>query len=97
MIAALVDRLGIGCVAPCGSVGVKIARLVLGQGDLYVHDGGGAKLWDTCAPEAVLTAAGGRFSDLDGAAVDYRSADLVLRRGIVASNGKLHDLVISSR
>jgi 3'(2'), 5'-bisphosphate nucleotidase len=95
MVASLVEKLGIGRVVPCGSVGVKIARLVLGQGDLYVHDGGGAKLWDSCAPEAVLVAAGGRFSDLDGATVDYRSADLILRRGIVASNGALHDAVLS--
>lgn len=93
MVASLAERLGIARIVPCGSVGVKIARLVLGPGDLYVHDGGGAKLWDTCAPEAVLVAAGGRFSDLDGAPIDYRTADLVLRRGIVASNGALHDLV----
>jgi 3'(2'), 5'-bisphosphate nucleotidase len=96
MVASLVEKLGIGRVVPCGSVGVKIARLVLGQGDLYVHDGGGAKLWDSCAPEAVLVAAGGRFSDLEGAPIDYRSADLVLRRGIVASNGALHDSVLSA-
>jgi 3'(2'), 5'-bisphosphate nucleotidase len=96
MIASLVEKLGIGRVVPCGSVGVKIARLLLGPGDLYVHDGGGAKLWDACAPEAVLVAAGGHFSDLDGAPIDYRSADLVLRRGIVASNGALHDSVLAA-
>jgi len=96
LIGSLIEHLGIGRVVPSGSVGVKIARLVLGQGDLYVHDGGGAKLWDTCGPEAVLTAAGGRFSDLDGASIDYASADLVLRRGIVATNGPLHDTVLSA-
>jgi len=96
LIGAVIEQLGIGGVVPSGSVGVKIARLVLGQGDLYVHDGGGAKLWDTCGPEAVLTAAGGRFSDLDGASIDYASADLVLRRGIVATNGPLHDVVLSA-
>ena len=96
LIGSLIDLLGIRRVVSSGSVGVKIARLVLGQGDLYVHDGGGAKLWDTCGPEAVLTAAGGRFSDIDGAAIDYASADLVLRRGIVATNGHLHDAVLSA-
>ncbi|WP_437719351.1 3'(2'),5'-bisphosphate nucleotidase CysQ [Sorangium sp. So ce448] len=92
----LLDRLGTGRIVPCGSVGVKVARIVLGQADLYVHDGGGAKRWDTCAPEAVLTAAGGRMSDLDGAPIDYRSDDLVLRRGIVATNGALHEAVLSA-
>jgi 3'(2'), 5'-bisphosphate nucleotidase len=96
LIGSLIEQLGIGRVVPSGSVGVKIGRLVLGQGDLYVHDGGGAKLWDTCGPEAILTAAGGRFSDLEGAPIDYASTDLVLRRGIVATNGLLHDRVLSA-
>lgn len=96
LIGSLIELLGIGRVVPSGSVGVKIARLVLGQADLYVHDGGGAKLWDTCGPEAILTASGGRFSDLGGSPIDYASADLVLRRGIVATNGLLHDAVLSA-
>jgi 3'(2'), 5'-bisphosphate nucleotidase len=96
-IDALIDALGIGRAIPCGSVGVKIARLVLGPGDVYVHDGGGAKLWDACAPEAVLRAAGGRFSDLEGAPIDYAGGgDVVLRRGIVATNGALHDAVLGA-
>jgi fructose-1,6-bisphosphatase/inositol monophosphatase family enzyme len=44
----------------------------------------------------VLAAAGGRFSDLDGAAIDYASVDLVLRRGIVATNDRLHEQVLSA-
>lgn len=96
LIGSLIERLGIRRVVPSGSVGVKIARLVLGQGDLYVHDGGGAKRWDACGPEAVLRAAGGRFSDLDGAAIEYGSTDLVLSRGIVATNGALHQAVLSA-
>ncbi len=96
LVDALIERLGFPRVVPSGSVGVKVARLVLGQGDVYVHDGGGAKRWDTCAPEAVLRAAGGRFTDLDGAAIDYGGTDLVLRRGIVATNGVLHEAVLSA-
>jgi 3'(2'), 5'-bisphosphate nucleotidase len=96
LIGSLIEQLGLQRVVPCGSVGVKIARLVLGEGDVYVHDGGGAKRWDACAPEAVLVAAGGSFSDLDGGAIDYASADLVLRRGIVATNGVLQEAVLSA-
>ena len=92
----IIQRLGITRVVPCGSVGVKVSRLVLGQADLYVHGGRGAKLWDTCAPEAVLAAAGGRFSDLQGAPIDYGSPDLMLRRGLVASNGALHEAVLAA-
>lgn len=96
LIEALTAKLGIARVIPCGSVGVKVARLTTGEADLYVHDGGGAKRWDTCAPDAILTAAGGRFTDLDGRAVDYASADLVLQRGMLASNGHLHAPVMDA-
>jgi 3'(2'), 5'-bisphosphate nucleotidase len=96
LVAPLMERLGITHAIPCGSVGVKVSRLLPGPADLYVHAGLGAKRWDTCAPEAVLIAAGGRFTDLDGTPIDYASADLVLRRGIVATNGRLHDAVLSA-
>ncbi|HHH28725.1 MAG TPA: 3'(2'),5'-bisphosphate nucleotidase CysQ, partial [Polyangiaceae bacterium] len=60
LIEPLRRRLGIGKLQPCGSVGVKIARIVLGDADLYVHAGPGMKHWDTCGPQAILEAAGGR-------------------------------------
>jgi 3'-phosphoadenosine 5'-phosphosulfate (PAPS) 3'-phosphatase len=44
--------------------------------------------------DALLTAAGGRFSDGFGEAFDYRAASLSNDRGIVASNGHLHDDVL---
>ncbi|WP_437509086.1 3'(2'),5'-bisphosphate nucleotidase CysQ family protein [Sorangium sp. So ce1099] len=92
----LVARLGITRVVPCGSVGVKIARIATGEVDLYIHGGGGAKLWDSCAPEAVLRGAGGRFTDLSGAPIDYTGPGLKLARGIIASNGTLQDAVVAA-
>jgi 3'(2'), 5'-bisphosphate nucleotidase len=96
LIEPLRKRLGIGTVVPCGSVGVKVAQLVLENADLYVHAGRGMKRWDSCAPEAILAAAGGRLTDLDGLAIDYASSDLPLRRGLVATNGILHPGVLSA-
>jgi 3'(2'), 5'-bisphosphate nucleotidase len=95
-IGAFARLVGIGRVVPCGSVGVKVARLVLGDAHLYVHGGPGAKLWDTCAPEAVLVAAGGRFTDLDGAPIDYASPELGLPNGLIASNGPLHAAALAA-
>ncbi|WP_437653780.1 3'(2'),5'-bisphosphate nucleotidase CysQ family protein [Sorangium sp. So ce1182] len=92
----LIARLGITRVVPCGSVGVKIARIATGEVDLYIHGGGGAKLWDSCAPEAVLLGAGGRFTDLAGAPIDYAGPGLKLARGIIASNGALQDAVVAA-
>ncbi|APR80970.1 3'(2'),5'-bisphosphate nucleotidase [Minicystis rosea] len=95
IVDPVVERLGIARVVPCGSVGVKVARICGGMADLYVHGGSGAKRWDTCAPEAVLVAAGGRFTDLSGRSIDYACPDLPVRHGIVATNGALHDAVIA--
>jgi 3'(2'), 5'-bisphosphate nucleotidase len=96
LIAPLCSRLGISHTLPCGSVGLKVARLLLGDAELYVHDGPGMKLWDTCGPEAILHAAGGRLSDLSGHAIDYGGEGLALDRGVVASNARLHPGVLSA-
>lgn len=97
LIAPLRKRLGIQAPAtPCGSVGVKVSRICDERAELYVHAGRGMKLWDSCAPEAILAAAGGRMSDLDGAPVNYATTDLLLPRGLVASNGVLHPGTLSA-
>lgn len=96
LLDPLIEQLGVEKIVPCGSVGVKVARIVLGQADLYVHDGGGAKRWDSCAPEAVLRAAGGRFTDLEGNDVDYASAVLLLESGIIAGNEAMHDAALAA-
>lgn len=82
--AGIKDELNIG------SLGLKLALIAAGERDLYANPGGRAKLWDTCAPEVLLIEAGGTLSDCHGAKVDYRSPDLALRRGLLATNGRFH-------
>ena len=79
-----------------GSVGLKIGLVTEAKRDLYVYTGGRTKIWDTCGPEAVLAAAGGKMTDVDGTPLVYDREDLYNRRGIVASNGPLHDYVIQA-
>lgn len=86
--SAVLDALGITSITPCGSVGVKVARVIEGAADLYVHVSRGAKLWDACAPEAILRAAGGILTDLDGKDVSYRGS-LGLENGLIAAHGSL--------
>ncbi len=90
IIDKLRQRLGLGKVIPCGSAGVKVARIALGEADLYVHAGHGLASWDCCAPEAILTAAGGRMTTLDGAPLRYSPGVDKLAGGLLASNGVLH-------
>jgi 3'(2'), 5'-bisphosphate nucleotidase len=49
-----------------------------------------------CAPQLVLTEAGGRFTDLFGRPLNYNVPDVNNRNGLVASNGVSHDLVIET-
>jgi 3'(2'), 5'-bisphosphate nucleotidase len=77
-----------------GSVGVKIGLIIEQQCDLYVHLSPRTKQWDTCAPEIILSEAGGQLTDLFGQPLRYNHPDLQNRNGIVATNGAAHEHVI---
>ncbi len=83
-------ELGVGKVTICGSAGVKAVRVAAGEADIYAQPGHAGKLWDSCAPEAVVEAAGGKVSDTLGGAFDYRG-ELENRRGFLATNARLYD------
>ena len=59
-----------GVMIPMGSAGAKIAAVILGAADVYVHAGGQYE-WDSCAPVAVALAAGLHASRLDGSPLRY--------------------------
>ncbi|HEX7774224.1 MAG TPA: 3'(2'),5'-bisphosphate nucleotidase CysQ [Pyrinomonadaceae bacterium] len=79
-----------------GSVGIKIGLLVEQQCDVYIHLSGRTKQWDTCAPQVILTEAGGRITDLFGYPLNYNVPDVQNRNGLVASNGVSHDQIIET-
>jgi 3'(2'), 5'-bisphosphate nucleotidase len=62
-------------LVPLGSAGAKVAAVVCGEADAYVH-GGGFYEWDTAAPVAVARAAGYHASRIDGSALAYNQVDL---------------------
>ena len=62
---------------PCGSAGAKVAAVVCGEADAYIH-GGGFYEWDTAAPVAVARAAGLHASRIDGSALAYNQVDLLM-------------------
>ncbi|WP_084079120.1 3'(2'),5'-bisphosphate nucleotidase CysQ [Demequina sp. NBRC 110057] len=59
---------------PMGSAGVKIAAVVRGQVEAYVHAGGQYQ-WDSAAPVAIARAAGLHCSRIDGSPLVYNDAD----------------------
>ncbi len=82
--------LGITDEMALGSVGLKVALVSEGTRDLYVYPGSQTKIWDSCGPEAILTAAGGTITDSDGHSLCYTNLSLHNARGLVASNGLVH-------
>ncbi len=57
-----------------GSAGAKAMSVVLGETDIYVHDGGMYQ-WDSAAPAAVALAAGLHVSRVDGSPIVYNERD----------------------
>jgi 3'(2'), 5'-bisphosphate nucleotidase len=89
----VVQRLGLTQERPSGSVGLKVGLIAEQAADLYVHMSGYSSRWDACGPDAILQAAGGRFTDLYGVPIDYRSADMRNLRGLLACNAASYELV----
>lgn len=87
--------LGIDDELNVGSVGLKIGIIARGDRDLYVNPSSKCKAWDTCAPAALLQEAGGTLSDIHGDPLDYRDPDIAHRRGLLASNGRVHAAVVA--
>jgi 3'(2'), 5'-bisphosphate nucleotidase len=55
------------------------------------------KIWDQAAGSLVIEEAGGRVTDLDGKPLDFtRGRTLAGNRGVVASNGVLHDTALAA-
>jgi 3'(2'), 5'-bisphosphate nucleotidase len=76
-----------------GSVGGKVATILRGESDLYISLSGRSapKDWDMAAPEALLRAAGGRFSHADGRPLQYNTGDVRQAGCLIASHGPAHD------
>ncbi len=77
-----------------GSAGLKAAEIAAGRADVYFQPGHAGKRWDTCAPEAIVFAAGGLCTDAFGRPIDYGGSELANRSGFLATNGKLHPRVL---
>jgi len=66
-----------GTLVEMGSAGAKVAAVVQGLADVYVHAGGQYE-WDSAAPVAVARAAGLHTSRIDGSPLEYNRPDPLL-------------------
>ncbi|HXO81055.1 MAG TPA: 3'(2'),5'-bisphosphate nucleotidase CysQ [Mycobacterium sp.] len=66
-----------GTLVEMGSAGAKVAAVIQGLADIYVHAGGQYE-WDSAAPVAVARAAGLHTSRINGSPLEYNRADPLL-------------------
>lgn len=89
-IDAKLDALGVRELVAIGGAGIKGVRVASGAIEVYAHPSQGlVKLWDACAPEAIVVAAGGVYTDGHGRSFDYRGPVAQLE-GTLAANPTLH-------
>jgi 3'(2'), 5'-bisphosphate nucleotidase len=93
-VAQIREQLQITKSIPSGSVGLKVGLICEGLAHLYVHAGSRTSIWDTCGPDAILRAAGGRMTDAWNNPLRYDQLDVRNLHGLVATNGIIHDRVV---
>jgi 3'(2'), 5'-bisphosphate nucleotidase len=79
----------------------KYAVVARGEGDLYLRLPTRAdyreKIWDHAGGVLVVEEAGGRVTDIDGKPLEFtHGRELSANRGVVVTNGKLHDDVLKA-
>lgn len=89
---AVRDALG-GVLVEMGSAGAKVASVVQGISDVYVHAGGQYE-WDSAAPVAVARAAGLFTSRIDGSPLVYNQSDVSLP-DLIVCRPELADAVLT--
>ena len=76
LVRDVAARIGAELV-PCGSVGAKVATVLMGENDVYLHSGGFYE-WDTAAPVAVARPGGFHASRIDGTQLRYNQDNPLL-------------------
>ncbi|XP_067337713.1 3'(2'),5'-bisphosphate nucleotidase 1 isoform X1 [Channa argus] len=71
LVTDCVDAMEPHEVIRVGGAGNKIIQLVEGKATAYVFASPGCKKWDTCAPEAILHAVGGKLTNIFGNPYHY--------------------------
>ncbi|MGB3231901.1 MAG: 3'(2'),5'-bisphosphate nucleotidase CysQ [Mycobacterium sp.] len=82
-----------GMLVEMGSAGAKVASVVQGLSDVYVHAGGQYE-WDSAAPVAVARAAGLHTSRIDGSTLRYNQRDSKLP-DLIVCRPELADAVLA--
>lgn len=78
-----------------GSGGIKVGLIAQAKAELMASASAGYKIWDICAPEAILVGAGGIVTDFAGNPIDYQNKEQRTFNGILATNATRHSELVS--
>ncbi len=88
---SFLEEIAFGDHKPRGS-SLKICKIAEGEADLYVRFRPTWE-WDTAAADAILRMAGGKFTEPDTNPLTYNTESLKNDRGLLVTNGTLHEEV----
>lgn len=99
--AAVFQTAGVGGQPVRMDSQTKYVAVADGRAEIYIRNSRGAdyreKIWDHAAGVLVVQEAGGRVTDLNGSDLDFSlGAKLQNNRGILATNGLLHDVLLEA-
>ena len=91
-----IEMLSVQKEIPSGSVGRKLAMVINGEADIYVHPSRGTKLWDTCACDVIASEAGGVLLSGTGEPISYLrpSGDVENHYGLLVCPTSILDKVV---
>ena len=94
----LIERVKFQNTVVMGSIGCKIASILRGESDIYISlslpGKSSPKDWDFAAPQAILKASGGSFTDLKNKELLYGVPNYEKRGIIVATNNfEIHNKI----
>src|SRR5882757_5352002 len=100
-IGELMAKLGVTAPPVAMDSQAKYAVLATGEGDVLLRlisrssPDYRERIWDQAAGSIIVEEAGGRITDLDGQPLDFsQGRTLAKNRGILATNGHLHDALL---
>ena len=89
-----IKNLGIREFTSIGS-SLKVGKISSGEAEAYITTTNKMKEWDSAASYCIIKEAGGKISDVLGNEITYNNKDVYHKNGIVASNGLVHERIIS--
>lgn len=101
LVTAVIEHAGLGGDMVRIDSQVKYGAVADGLAEVYLRPRNRPdyreRIWDHAAGTAVVSAAGGMVTDLDGRPLDFTlGARLEHNRGVLASNGRAHGLVLEA-